>query len=170
MELPVVNKDLDYVGHTDGILLHSPKNRVFEFKTISPSEFEKYPGAANPIPKPEHIIQAHAYMGPLGLDETLIVYENKGSQCKWSVNMFGQFVAGDPKVVPLVIRFDNDLWNGVVVRIRDHHRSMQVIETHKREGKRLPRTEISEFERICSDKKCQLAARCSMSRECFSHD
>lgn len=170
MELPVINKELDYVGHTDGILLHKPKNRIFEFKTISPSEYEKYPGAATPSPKPEHVIQAHAYMVPLGLDETLIVYENKGSQCKWSVNMFGQFVAGEPKVVPFVVRFDQDLWNGVVVRIHEHHRSVAMIEEHRESGRRLPRATVEDFERICSDKKCDLASRCPVSRECFSHD
>lgn len=165
MELPVINKELDYVGHTDGILLHEPK-RIFEFKTISPSEYEKLSKG----PKHAHVVQAHAYMGPLGLDEALIVYENKGSQCKWKVNMFGQFVAGDPKVVPFVVRFDKDLWSGIVARIHEHHRSMAVIEDHREQDKRLPRALIEDFERICSDKKCDLAARCPVSRECFSHD
>ena len=170
MELPVVNKALNYVGHTDGVLVHKPNRRVFEFKTISPSEYDKYPGSQNPQPKPEHVIQAHAYMEPLGLSETLIVYENKGSQCKWSVNMFGQFVAGEPKVVPFIVKFDQALWDGVVARVHEHHRSVRAIEDHKKEGKRLPRALISDFERICSDKKCDLAARCPVSRECFSHD
>ncbi|MGD9727900.1 MAG: hypothetical protein AB7V39_16140 [Nitrospiraceae bacterium] len=170
MELPVVNKELGYVGHTDGILDHKPKRRIFEFKTISPSEYDKYPGASTPRPKPEHVIQAHAYMQPLGLDETLIIYENKGSQCKWTVNMFGQFVAGEPKVVPILIHFDQELWNGVIARIHEHHRSVAVIEDHKASGKRLPRASIDGFERICSEKNCDMASRCPVSRECFSHD
>lgn len=166
LELPVVNKELDYVGHTDGVLLHEPKNRVFEFKTISPSEYEKLAKG----PKHAHVVQAHAYMGPLGLEEALIVYENKGSQCKWKVNMSGQFVAGEPKVVPFVIRFDQDLWDGVVVRIHEHHRSMEFIEDHHKQDKRLPRASVEKFERICNDKKCEMAQRCPVSRECFSHD
>ena len=170
LELPVVHKKLNYVGHTDGLLDHKPKRRIFEFKTISPTEYDKYPGAKVPQPKPAHVVQAHAYMEPLGLDEAVIVYENKGSQCKWSVNMFGQFIAGEPKVIPFLVRFDQELWDGVVARIHEHHRSVAVIEGYRKQGVRLPRAEITNFERICSDKKCDFAQRCPVSRECFSLD
>lgn len=172
LEMPVHNEELDYVGHCDGVLLHEP-NRVFEFKTISPSEYEKMLKRSHPYergPKIDHIIQAHAYMEPLGLEEALIVYENKGSQCGWSVNMFGQFQAKDPKVVPYVVKFDQELWDSVKARIHEHHRSLRVIRGFKDEGKRLPRAEISNFSRVCDSKKCHIAQRCPVSRECFSHD
>ena len=166
MELPIINKELNYVGHCDGVLDHKPKKRLFEFKTISPSEYDKLKNG----PKLDHVIQAHAYMGPLGLDEAIIVYENKGSQAKWSVNMFGQFVAGEPKLIPFLIKFDQSLWDGIVMRIHEHHRSVEVIESFKKQGTPLPRAEISNFERICDTKKCAMAARCAVSRECFSLD
>lgn len=167
LELPVENEELDYVGHTDGVLVHSkwPK-RVFEFKTISPTEYDKL----NAGPKLDHIVQAHAYMSPLGLDEALIIYENKGSQAKWSVNMFGQFVAGDAKVLPFTVRFDQELWDGIVLRIHDHHRSLTVVNDFREKGKPLPRAEISKFARVCEDNKCDIAKRCPVSRECFSLD
>jgi len=171
LELPVVDKDLDYCGHTDGVLNHQPKKRLFEFKTISPSEYERnFIKVAVPEPKHDHVVQAHAYMAPLGLDEALIVYEHKGSQCKWKVDMFGQFVAGEPKVLPFLIQFDEELWAGIVMRIHDHHKSVEVINDYREQGVRLPRASVSEFERVCSDNKCELAKRCPVSRECFVLD
>lgn len=167
LELPVENKELGYVGHTDGILAHKPKHRVFEFKTASPSEYEKIEGSG---PKTEHVIQAHAYMGPLGLDETIIVYENKGSQCKWSVNMFGQFEAGEPKIKPFLIKYDHDLWAKIVARIHDHHKAEEILKLLVAEGRRAGRAEIASFPRVCDSNRCDLAERCPVSRECFQLD
>lgn len=165
LELPVVNEALGYVGHSDGVLDHKPKRRVFEFKTMSPTEYEKLEIANTP--KFEHIVQAHAYMGPLGLDETIIVYENKGSQCKWSVNMFGQFEAGAPRVRPFLIKYDHDLWNKIVARIKDHHRAEELLKSLFSKGRKASREDIASFPRVCSDKKCDLAERCPVARECF---
>lgn len=173
MELPVRNEELDYVGHCDGVLDHKPSRRVFEFKTISPGEYDRMLKRSHPYEKGaklDHIVQAHAYMKPLGLDEALIVYENKGQQCGWTVDMFGQFKALEPKVVSYVIQFDQDLWDSVEARVHDHHRSMKLIESYKKDDKRLPRAEIGKFPRICDSKSCSLAARCPVSRECFNHD
>lgn len=167
LELPVVNTELGYVGHSDGILAHKPKHRVFEFKTASPSEYEKIEAAG---PKMEHIIQAHAYMGPFGLDETIIVYENKGSQCKWTLNMFGQFVAGEPKIKPFLIKYDHDLWAKVVARIKDHYRAEDLLKKIAAENRRASRTEIADFARVCENSRCELAERCPVSRECFHLD
>jgi len=171
MELPVVHKELDYVGHCDGILDHSPKKRLFEFKTISVSEYERnFIKAAVPAPKADHVVQAHAYMVPLGLEEAIILYENKGSQCEWKVDRDGQFIAGEAKLKPFLVRFDQELWDGIVLRIHDHHRAMEIVKDFKEQGKQLPRATISEFTRVCSDDKCEMAKRCSMARECFSLD
>jgi hypothetical protein len=167
LELPVVNDELKYVGHTDGILDHSPKRRIFEFKTISPSEYDKLDKRG---PYEDHIIQAHAYMVPLGLEEAIIVYENKGSQCKWKVNMFGQFEALEPKLKPYLIKFDSKVWDPIVERIHDDHRAVAELQAILDEGRSPTREEISAFPRICSDKKCNMAARCAVSRECFSLD
>src|SRR5581483_2359074 len=70
-ELNVKDEELGYSGHTDGILVDraSHKRRIFEFKSISPSEYKELVQ-----PKEMHIIQAHAYMRRLGVDEALIVY------------------------------------------------------------------------------------------------
>lgn len=173
LELKVENEELDYVGHTDGVLVHKPKRRIFEFKTMSPSEYDKLVKRAHPYengPKPMHVIQAHAYMAPLGLEEALIIYQNKGSQCKWSITMDGQFQAGDPKLGRFVVQFDQRLWDSVTARIHEHHRSIKVINSFKEKGKRLPRAEVSQFARICETKKCDLAARCPVARECFTLD
>jgi hypothetical protein len=167
LELPVENKELGYTGHSDGILAHQPKHRVFEFKTASPTEYEKIEGDG---PKMEHIIQAHAYMGPFGLDETIIVYENKGSQCKWKVNMFGQFEAGEPRLAPFLIKYDHDLWAKVVARIKDHYRAEDLLRKLAAEDRRAGPPEISEFVRVCDNNRCELAERCPVSRECFQLD
>ena len=168
MELPVVNEELDYVGHTDGILDHKPKRRIFEFKTISPSEYKKLDEG----PKYDHVVQAHAYMEPLGLDEALIVYEHKGSQAQWSVDSFGRFVAGEPKVIPFIVQFDATVWDPIVERIKDHHRSVEILNEVRSKGKdkRPPRKLLTVLPRVCSDKKCDMAQRCPVSRECFSLD
>ena len=165
LELPVVNKELSYVGHADGILNHKPKRRLFEFKTISPSEYDKLKG-----PQAEHIIQMHAYMQPLGLEEAIIVYENKGSQCKWKVNMFGQFEALEPKITPYLIKFDDEVWNGIVARIKEDHRARICLQEIMDSGKQPTRLDVAKFPRTCEDKKCNLAARCPVSRECFHVD
>ena len=173
MELPVEDKELDYVGHCDGILPHKPKRRLFEFKTMSPSEYEKLEKRSAPYkegPKLEHVVQAHAYMGPLGLDEALIVYVNKGSQCKWTVDRCGQFVAGEPKVTPFIIQWDQALWDGIVARIHDHHRAIKLLNERKAIGKRVSREDITTQPRVCKDMKCDMALRCPVSRECFSLD
>jgi hypothetical protein len=171
MELPVINDELDYVGHTDGILVHQPKRRLFEFKTISVSEYERhFIKAAVPAPKHDHVVQAHAYMEPLGLEEAIILYENKGSQCKWSVDRDGQFIAGDAKLVPFLVRFDQELWDGIVLRVHDHHRATGIVADFKEREKQLPRAKISELPRVCEDAKCEMAKRCALSRECFSID
>jgi len=171
LELPVVNEELNYVGHTDGLLKHKPKPRIFEFKTISVSEYEKhFVKKKNPVPLEDHVVQAHAYMAPLGLDEAIIVYENKGSQCKWKVNMFGQFEALETKLKTFLIKFDNAIWDPIVARIHEDHRAVAALQVILDEKRTPSREEIAEFPRICSDKNCNLAARCALSRECFSLD
>ena len=167
LELPVENKELDYVGHTDGILVHGPKRRLFELKTMSPSEHAKLVKGVAPYengPHPSHVIQAHAYMGPLGLDEALIVYVNKGSQCKWTVDRCGQFVAGEPKVSRFIIKWDQELWDGIVERVHDHHRAMDILKSTPRPS----REDVMTLPRVCSDSKCMMAQRCPVSTECFS--
>ena len=173
LELAVVDEELDYVGHCDGILAHKPKKRLFEFKTMSAYEYDKLIKRTGPYkngPKLDHVVQAHAYMGPLGLDEALIVYENKASQCKWKIDMFGQFQALEPKIIPFIIKFDHELWAGIVERIHDHHKSVEIIEEARKSGKRHSRDDVSLLPRVCADKKCEMAQRCPVSRECFTLD
>jgi hypothetical protein len=164
LELPVINKELNYIGHCDGIL--KTTKRLFEFKSISPSEYKKLEHG----PKYDHVVQAHAYMVPLGLKEALIVYVNKGSQCKWSVDMFGQFVAGDPKVIPFVVKYSDDIWQPIVARVHDWHKAMKVLTNVKKDERRLSRKELTMMPRVCADNKCEMAKRCPVSRECFTLD
>ena len=164
LELPVVNEELGYVGHTDGVLDHQPKRRVFEFKTVSPSEYEKhFIKKTDPQPLEDHVVQAHAYMAPLGLDEAIIVYENKGSQCRWKVNMFGQFEALEPKLKPFLIKFDNEIWDPIVDRIHVDHRAVAELQDILDADRTPSRTDIAKFSRVCEDRKCNLAARCPVS-------
>jgi len=168
-----VNKELDYVGHCDGILVHKPRRRLFEFKTMSPSEYEKLEKRSSYYkdgPHPDHVVQAQAYMGPLGLEEALIVYMNKGSQAKWTVDRCGQFVAGEPKVIPFLIQWDQELWDGIVERIHDYHKVMEVLNKRKAAGERVSREDIAKTSRVCDTMKCRMAQRCPVSRECFSLD
>lgn len=165
LETRVQNDDLHYVGHADGILNHSPRKRLFEFKTINPKDYDKLLETG---PEEEHIIQAHAYMISLGLKEALIVYENKATQCKWSTSPMGQLVAGEIKITPFLVRFDDTVWKMVESRIKEYHRSISIVAELK--GQRPDKPTISTFQRICNDRRCELAKRCSVVRECFSLD
>jgi len=162
MEFMVENKALNYVGHTDGILLRKGKKSIFEFKTDGPSTYED-----RKAPNPEHIIQAHAYMQPLGLTDALIVYQAKGGQCKWTKEG-GNWVAGQVHIKPFVVNFDPVVWGPIEQRIRDHHEARALIQTILDEKRRPTRDDIAKFKRVCDSPKCDLARNCPVSRECFN--
>jgi len=159
-EMFVKDDTLDYCGHCDGILLsRRGKKAVFEFKTISKSQY----GGLR-APKPEHVIQVHAYMASLGLDEAVILYWDKGSQADWRKLSDGTWSCTNPHLKVFGVQFDSTIWGGVSVRIRDYHKAEDMV-------KRLPTIEIehiNQFTKICSHKKCDLACDCHVRDLCFA--
>ncbi len=157
-EYRVVNKEVGYVGSCDGVLQMDNKKYVFEFKTASASDF---PGITKP--KSEHVVQAHAYMCGLKIDEALIVYQNKGKQCDWTKRN-GQFVPGKPQIKAFHVTFDKDRWASFVARANDWHSVDALINDppEKLAGY------VAQFERLCTSKTCALAESCLVVDQCFA--
>lgn len=154
----VVDDKLRYCGHCDGKILLGDEPAVFEFKTMSHTQYDKLIR-----PKPSHVIQVHAYMHALGLTNALIVYQNKGSQAKWSKDA-GKWICGTPKIKAYKVPFDRDLWHEMKVRISDYHRAGDEIE-------RLPvvsEEDVARYTRICAHENAMLAVDCPVRDECFS--
>jgi len=149
---------LGYVGHCDGVLVLAGRKVIFEFKTASPTEYEKLTQ-----PKIQHIVQAHAYMNGLKVRETLVVYQNKGRQCGWTKNEEG-WKAGRPEIKVFHLKFDDDYWTTYVKRCADYGRAVDLV-------RNLPvvtATEVAKFERICVHKNSLLAEECPVVNECFA--
>jgi len=158
-ELFVVDDILKYCGHCDGILLTRAGNKVvFEFKTISPSQ---YKGLKQP--KHEHIVQCHAYMNALGLKRSIVLYWDKGSQADWKKLADG-WSCKNPHIKLFEVKFNETLWADVSKRIQDYHRA-------DKRAKELPVVEeahINEFARICTHRQCDMANDCHVSDLCFT--
>ena len=153
------DKELDYCGHCDGILYkRGGKKRVFEFKTISKSQ---YPNLSSP--KHAHIIQAHAYMNALDLDEAVIAYWDKGSQCDWSRDGRGSWIAGPPHIKSFLVKFDEDLWGEMIKVIVAYHEAARLA----RELPVVNSDTVMKFTRVCSSATCTLASECNVSYFCF---
>lgn len=77
VELPVVDEELDIVGHTDGIV--DLENRLFiiDFKTCSSMVFKNIVDMDKPIKY--HVRQINTYMYILGIDYGCLLYENKNT-------------------------------------------------------------------------------------------
>jgi hypothetical protein len=174
-EPAIVEADIGYTGHCDGVIEHDDKHFVFEFKTISPSQFKELDKA-----KAEHIVQAHAYMHSLKLKDALVVYENKGSQCSWS-KVDGQLVAGPLDLKAFHVQFDVDLWNEYRRRVRLWHEAGELTKRHRHTpldllaeasdgvvGITLTNDDAVKYERLCTTVTCSLASECPISRKCFS--
>ena len=159
-EMFVSVDDLKYCGHCDGIMLtRSGRKVVFEFKTISKSQY-----GSLKAPKHEHVIQVHAYMYGLGFKDAIVAYWDKGSQCDWSREKDGTWTSTNPHLKVFHVKWDDDIWAGVVKRIQDYHRAEERVKT-------LPTVEIeniNEFHRVCSHKKCNLASGCHVRDLCFA--
>lgn len=159
-ELFVSDDILKYCGHCDGIMLSREGNKfVFEFKTISKSQFPKLRAA-----KHEHVVQVHAYMNALGLRDAVVLYLDKGSQADWKKLPDGTWVSPNPHVKAFHIKWDDDLWATMQSRIQDYHKATE-------RAKKLPTVEIehvNEFHRICTHTGCDLAADCGVRDYCFA--
>jgi hypothetical protein len=155
----VVDHTLKYCGHSDGIVLDKTgtRRRVFEFKSISPSQYDKLRE-----PKMAHVIQAHAYMKPLGLDEALIVYLNKGSQGEWAKGPKG-WTVGRPKMRAFLVSFDTKLWASMVERIAAYHKADESLQKMLVVDDEF----VMSLSRICTHDGCDLAQDCPVSAACF---
>lgn len=164
-ELLVEDKELGYVGHTDGILVDhlSSTRRVFEFKSISPSDFKDLSK-----PKKAHIIQAHAYMRRLGTTEAIIVYQNKGSQCEWRTIETGDLVPGKLNIKVYVIKYDPALWTTVENMIRDRNSAVEELNQILKDGKPITEEVVCKYKRICATKRDDAAKYCPVKHACFS--
>lgn len=153
-------KELGYCGHCDGIVLDRTltKKRVFEFKTISKSQYGGLRRAKN-----AHVVQVHAYMHALNLKEALVLYWDKGSQCDWRRTSAGEWLAGPVHLKSYLIKFDENVWQPMVRRINDYHKATKMV-------KELPvvtNKEVMSFKRVCSHAKCDLAGDCPVRKYCF---
>lgn len=156
----VADDDLKYCGHCDGILIsRGGKKVVFEFKTISKSQFDGLKS-----PKFEHVIQVHAYMHALGIKQALVLYMDKGSQADWKKKPDGTWSCTNPHLKPFNVEFDQALWATMSARIRDYHKAAEMAKT-------LPvieRSHIDEFRRVCTSRSCDMAGDCSVRDLCFA--
>jgi len=161
LEMPVVDEKLGYVGHADGLIVR-PRKRVFEFKTSGPND---YPDLV--APKKDHIIQAHAYMRRLGCDEALVVYQDKGRQCDWTVNARGDWIPGALHIKPFIVRYDPLVWDPIERRIKDHHEAARLLQSILDEGRRPTSADVRKFDRVCSSMRAELARDCPVRNQCF---
>lgn len=154
----VHDEKLKYCGHCDGILLDrtGTKKRVFEFKSKSASQFRTLRR-----PESSHVIQVHAYMNGLGLDEAIILYWDKGSQCDWSRDSDGGWHAGIPHLKSFLVPFDKVLWAAMTRRIEEHHAASKLLPT-------VTTDDVMKFKRVCTHSGCDLAKACAVSTYCFA--
>jgi len=158
VETSFKHEELDYTGSCDGIVQFGDEEAVFEFKTISASQ---YPNLH--APKPEHVVQVHAYMAAGGYKVALIVYQNKGKTCAWTRSSAGVWKAGRPNVKAYLVRFDDDLWLHMKKRVIDWHKANEAV-------KKLPVVsddDVTKHTRICAHPGSHLATECSFREECF---
>lgn len=151
-EMVLKNERLRYKGHPDGLLVDAPgpPKLLFELKSKKSERFETLKK-----PDPEHSIQAHSYMRPLGVREAMIVYVDKGKQVLWKV-LGGRITpVGPPRVKVYHILFDDALWADVEKRILDHWRA--------KDG--APPEELC---RICPSPTSSFARICAARDVCFS--
>jgi rubrerythrin len=160
-EIFVEDTTLCYCGHCDGIILgrDMKTKRVFEFKTISKSQFK---GLKEP--KYAHVVQSHAYMNTFGLTEAFVLYWDKGSQCDWTKAPDGSWLSANPHLKCYLVQFDQALWDTMAQRIKDYHSADAFVET----SPTVTDNDAMNRPRICSHVKCDLALDCPVRKPCFA--
>lgn len=153
VEMFVCDDELRYSGHPDGLLkmpgLPTGYQVLFELKSIKTDNYDRLKK-----PLPEHEIQVHGYMRPLGVTDALVVYVDKGKQCPWKIRA-GGFVSGPARIKVFHVPFNDEFWEVTAKRIRDHWRA--------RSGED-PRSII----RLCKSPSAQFARFCVAREICFS--
>jgi hypothetical protein len=87
-EVEVWNEEFEIYGHCDGILQLADQKGILEIKSINSKGFQKLYS-----PKPEHLVQIHAYMFAMRIPRGVLLYEEKDGQ-----NLKNFFVKEDPKI------------------------------------------------------------------------
>jgi hypothetical protein len=80
---------------------------VVEFKTINPFQYGRLLG-----PKPEHVLQVHAYMSATTIHRSIILYENKADQA-----LRGFYVP-----------WNEEIWQGIVQRLQQLRRDAEALD------------------------------------------
>ena len=87
-EVEVWNEEFEIYGHCDGVLQLADQRGIREIKSINSKGFWNLYS-----PKPEHLVQVHAYMFALGIPRGVLLYEEKDGQ-----NLKNFFVKEDPVI------------------------------------------------------------------------
>lgn len=89
---------LRLVGECDDIVIDpAGKLCLVEFKTKAHYMFQRLSE-----PDPQHILQVHAYMGGMGISQSIILYEGKNDQA----------------IKAFYVPFDSGTWDGIVGRLQ----------------------------------------------------
>lgn len=159
-EEQLLDERLRYSGHPDGRVVdpNGEPRFLWELKTISASGYESLTS-----PQVSHVIQVHAYMRCMGLNEALIQYIDKGRQCDWTHSTWG-LTAGKPHIKVFHVEFDNAFWHQVEKRIGDYWRARALMAREE-----IPtEDDIKTFPRVCAGPSARLAKDCSCRDKCFS--
>ena len=87
-EVEVWNEEFEIYGHCDEVLQLTDQKGILEIKSINSNGFRNLY-----FPKPEHLVQVHAYMFALGIPRGVLLYEEKDGQ-----NLKNFFVKEDPVI------------------------------------------------------------------------
>jgi len=132
-EVSLRDSSLRIIGHADGILNISGDRYVLEIKTINARGFGGLTEA-----KPEHVLQATAYMKALNVKGTVFVYLDKDRH----------------GVKEYVVPFDEKVWeNKVVPRIDKYFKAVKTKVAPEKEGDNPQRFPCSfcEYSKVCYD-------------------
>jgi hypothetical protein len=164
VERSLVDNDLGLTAHPDGMLYASDLRdiqQVFELKTTSSDNLDKLTKAGKP--KPEHVVQTHAYMHLTQLRETYIVYFDKGKQCDWKWSLETGPVPGPERLRIFHIEFDDEMWAEIVVEIREYWKARELAHRESPVS-----ADVAAFKRKCKSPTGPTARTCPARDKCFA--
>jgi hypothetical protein len=164
VERSLVDNELGLSAHPDGLIYSSDVRdiqQLFELKTITSDGLDKVERAGTP--KPEHIIQVHAYMHLTGVRETFVAYLDKGKQCLWEWTVDGlASVPGSERLHVYHVEFDDELWDDIVREIKLFWQAREL-----ERGTRVS-ADVAPFRRRCEGPSDGMARECPMRTKCFA--
>lgn len=161
-EMSLIDHELRITAHPDGLLVDrpdAPPRMVAEVKSVSSYQYRE---TRKNGPQQAHVIQAHAYMRLLKIDEALIIYADKGKQADWTFAPDG-ITAGTPHVNVFHIHFDHTYWAKVEQRIREFWRAQSLMARDEAPTD----DDVMTFCRVCEDEFDDLARECPARVRCF---